>query len=202
VNFYVGIIDYDWFRSLTAQLWLDAVSFRQSGDWTTSRIPLLGKPFLLLSPHVQSQRIMRRGLFAYVGFAAAVICSLAACTPSTSRPAGTPSTPSLPAPRALRTTFTQVGLASWYGSAHAGHRTASGELFDPDAMTAAHRSLPFGVVVNVTNVENGRAVTVRINDRGPQDTSRIIDLSRAAADALGFRAMGTARVRIERLESE
>jgi len=69
-------------------------------------------------------------------------------------------------------------------------------------MTAAHRSLPFGVVVNVTNVENGRAVTVRINDRGPQDTSRIIDLSRAAADALGFRAMGTARVRIERLESE
>ncbi len=95
------------------------------------------------------------------------------------------------------TGFTQVGLASWYGNAHAGHKTASGELFDPNAMTAAHRTLPMGALVRVTNVENGRTVMVKINDRGPEDRSRIIDLSRAAADALGFRASGTAKVRLE-----
>jgi rare lipoprotein A len=98
--------------------------------------------------------------------------------------------------------FIQVGVASWYGRAHAGRPTASGEPFDPDAMTAAHRTLPLGTVVRVTNVENGRAVTVRINDRGPVDTTRIIDLSRRAAEVLGFRATGTARVKLERLVSD
>jgi rare lipoprotein A len=90
-------------------------------------------------------------------------------------------------------------LASWYGKAHAGHKTASGELFDPNAMTAAHRTLPMGAMVRVTNIENGRTVTVRINDRGPTDESRIIDLSRAAADALGFRENGIARVKLQGL---
>ncbi len=80
-----------------------------------------------------------------------------------------------------------------------GRPTTSGELFDPDGMTAAHRTLPLGAVVRVTNVENGRAVTLRINDRGPQDMSRIVDQSRAAAATLGFRDAGTARVRLERL---
>ena len=93
----------------------------------------------------------------------------------------------------------QVGLASWYGSFHAGQRTASGELFDPDAMTAAHRTLPLGTLVRVTNVANGRFVNVRINDRGPRDTSRIIDLSRAAAQALGFTSDGVMKVKLERV---
>lgn len=97
------------------------------------------------------------------------------------------------------TGFTQVGLASWYGNAHAGHKTASGELFNPNEMTAAHRTLPLGTMVRVTNVENGRAVTVRINDRGPMAERRIIDPSRAAADALGFRASGTAQVKLGQL---
>ncbi len=121
-----------------------------------------------------------------------IVCSLGACAPQTP-----PTPPSVPAVHP--TAFSQVGLASWYGSAHAGHRTASGEPFNPYAMTAAHRILPLGTTVRVTNVENGRTVTVRINDRGPTDESRIIDLSRAAADALGFRASGIAKVRLEGL---
>src|SRR5579859_7368137 len=112
--------------------------------------------------------------------AVCIVCSLGACAPQTPPP--TP--PSVPAVHP--TTFTQVGLASWYGNAHAGHKTASRELFDPNAMTAAHRTLPMGAMVRVTNVETGRIVTVRINDRGPADLGRIIDLSRAAADSLGF----------------
>jgi peptidoglycan lytic transglycosylase len=133
------------------------------------------------------------GSTARAALAIAILCAVGACAPVT-RPA--------PSPSAHPAVFTQVGLASWYGSAHAGHPTASGELFDPDAMTAAHRTLPLGVLVRVTNIETGRSVTVRINDRGPQDMSRIIDLSRAAADALGFRASGVARVRIERAVSD
>jgi rare lipoprotein A len=121
-----------------------------------------------------------------------IVCSLGACAPQT-----LPTPPSVPAvhPKA----FTQVGLASWYGNAHAGHRTASGEPFNPEAMTAAHRTLPLGAMVRVTNVENGRSIVVRINDRGPENAGRIIDLSRAAADALGFRTNGTAQVRLEQL---
>ena len=119
--------------------------------------------------------------------ALAVVCFLGACAPS-QPPLG---------PVVRPTGFSQIGLASWYGNAHAGRKTAGGELFDPNAMTAAHRTLPLGTKVRVTNIENGRTVTVRINDRGPIDESRIIDLSRAAADTLGFRASGIARVRLE-----
>ena len=121
--------------------------------------------------------------------------ALAACAP-----ASPPSSPTAPVPEQakLADTFVQVGLASWYGSFHAGQRTASGELFDPDAMTAAHRTLPLGTVVRVTNIANSRTVTVRINDRGPRDRSRIIDLSRSAAQALGFLADGIMKVKIER----
>jgi rare lipoprotein A len=89
------------------------------------------------------------------------------------------------------------GVASWYGDAHHGRRTASGEVFDQEALTAAHPSLPFGTVVRVTNVRNGKAVTVRVNDRGPVITGRIIDLSRAAARAIGSIASGVVPVRLE-----
>lgn len=92
---------------------------------------------------------------------------------------------------------TEVGLASWYGREHHGRRTASGEPFDMEAFTAAHRSLPFGTWVRVTHLATGRAVTVRINDRGPWVGGRVIDLSRRAAHALGILADGVARVRLE-----
>lgn len=92
---------------------------------------------------------------------------------------------------------TQVGLASYYGRAHDGRRTASGEVFDMHAMTAAHRTLPFGTRVRVTNLTNGRRAVVRINDRGPHKEQRIIDLSYAAARELGMVGAGVARVRVE-----
>src|SRR5205823_6298814 len=79
----------------------------------------------------------------------------------------------------------QTGKASWYGDPHHGRKTASGEVFDMYALTAAHRTLPLGSRVRVTNLANGRAVDVRINDRGPTLADRIIDLSYAAARALG-----------------
>ena len=83
---------------------------------------------------------------------------------------------------------------------HHGQRTANGETHDQNAMVAAHRSLAFGTQVRVTNVRNGKQVTVRINDRGPFVRGRIIDLSRAAAERIGMIDQGIARVRIETLE--
>ena len=89
-----------------------------------------------------------------------------------------------------------TGNASWYGKAHQGRATASGEPFDMNALTAAHRTLPLGTRVLVTNIKNGRSVEVRINDRGPQIPDRIIDLSYAAARALDAVGDGVFRVRI------
>lgn len=80
----------------------------------------------------------------------------------------------------------QRGIASWYGPGFAGRRTASGEVFNPHALTAAHRSLPFGTRVQVTSERTGRSVVVRINDRGPFGGGRIIDLSSGSAHALGM----------------
>jgi peptidoglycan lytic transglycosylase len=94
-------------------------------------------------------------------------------------------------------TGVEVGLASYYSSDYHRRRTASGEIYDMYAMTAAHRTLPFGTRVRVTNLENGRHVVVRINDRGPFVRDRVIDVSWAAAGKLGMRKKGTARVRIE-----
>src|SRR5262245_58612998 len=91
----------------------------------------------------------------------------------------------------------QVGLASWYGPGFHGRRTASGEIYDQDALTAAHPSLPFGTRVRVTNLDNGRAVDVRITDRGPFVGGRVIDLSRAAASVVGLIGPGVCRVRLE-----
>ena len=89
------------------------------------------------------------------------------------------------------------GLASWYGPGFHGHRTASGEAFNTGGYTAAHRTWPFGTRVLVTNTQNGRSVVVRINDRGPFSSGRVIDLSRASARAIGM--SGTARVILARL---
>lgn len=91
----------------------------------------------------------------------------------------------------------QQGLSSWYGKRFHGKKTASGEPFDMHAMTAAHRTLPLQTWVRVTNLANGKKVTVRINDRGPHLQSRIIDVSQGAAKALGFSKKGLARVEVE-----
>jgi rare lipoprotein A len=92
--------------------------------------------------------------------------------------------------------YDETGIASWYGPTFYGHATANGERFDADALTAAHRTLPMPVNVRVTNLDNGRSLIVRVNDRGPFAKSRIIDLSERAATLLGYKNQGTARVRV------
>ena len=94
------------------------------------------------------------------------------------------------------------GLASWYGPRFHGKRTASGERFDREALTAAHRTLPFGACAEVTNLDNGRRVKVRINDRGPHTRDRIIDVSERAARELGMLERGLARVAVRRCQQE
>ncbi len=98
--------------------------------------------------------------------------------------------------------YNETGIASWYGPGFHGKATANGESFDQNALTAAHRTLPMPSMVRVTNLDNGRSIKVRINDRGPFKNGRIIDLSRRAADLLGFRRQGTAKVRVEIVEDE
>lgn len=95
--------------------------------------------------------------------------------------------------------YDQTGTASYYGARHHGKRTASGEAFNQHGMTAAHRELPFGTRVKVTNLNNDKSVVVRINDRGPHTRGRLIDLSRAAAQQLGMIRSGTAKVRVQAL---
>lgn len=96
----------------------------------------------------------------------------------------------------------ETGIASWYGPNFHGKRTANGEKYDQNALTAAHRTLQMPSLVRVTNLENGKSVVVRINDRGPFKRGRVIDLSKRAATLLGFVNKGTAKVRIEVLEKE
>jgi rare lipoprotein A len=91
----------------------------------------------------------------------------------------------------------EEGLASWYGGKFQGRLTSSGEVFDTNLLTAAHKSLPFGTVVKVTNLANGLSTVVKINDRGPFVEGRIIDLSRAAAEQIDMIGTGTARVTVE-----
>jgi rare lipoprotein A len=104
----------------------------------------------------------------------------------------------LAAARALA--LSEEGLASWYGGKFQGRTTANGEIFDTNLMTAAHKSLPFGTIVKVTDLDTGQTTTVRINDRGPFVEGRIIDLSRAAAEELGMVGRGVARVSLEAVD--
>jgi rare lipoprotein A len=121
----------------------------------------------------------RRGLLV-----PAILALFAGACASTNRPPATP--PDL----------AEVGEASWYGLEERGRPTASGEPMDPGALTAAHRTLPFGTVVEVTNLATGAAVHVRINDRGPFVGARVIDLSHEAARRLGILRQGVAAVRL------
>lgn len=100
------------------------------------------------------------------------------------------------APIVVDVGWRQTGIASWYGEPFHGRRTASGEVYDMESMTAAHRTLPLGTMVRVENRDNGRWVEVRINDRGPFVGGRIVDLSRAAARRLDMLGPGTARVQV------
>lgn len=106
--------------------------------------------------------------------------------------------PALPAP--AKRIYRETGTASWYGKESQGRTTGSGEVFDMYGMSAAHRTLPLGTVIRVTNLDNYKSVTVRVNDRGPFVKNRIIELSYGAAKELDFIAQGTALVKIETLE--
>jgi rare lipoprotein A len=120
-------------------------------------------------------------------FLLSLVGVLAACAPSTQ--AFTPT--------ANAQGLEPEGRASWYGAEFAGRRTANGEIYDPSQLTAAHKSLPFGTYVRVTNPSSGQSVVVRINDRGPFKPGRVIDVSRAAAEQLGMIGPGTLVVGLE-----
>src|SRR6218665_736620 len=96
--------------------------------------------------------------------------------------------------------YNESGEASYYGAKHHGKKTASGERFDQNQLTAAHRTLPFGTRVRVTNLDNDKSVVVRINDRGPYNRKRLIDISRAAAEQLNMLRSGVAPVRVQSLD--
>jgi peptidoglycan lytic transglycosylase len=122
---------------------------------------------------------------------------LAACAEQAPPPVVAALPPPVLPPAPEQPFFSQIGTASWYGGIHHGRKTANGERFNMNDLTAAHRALKMGTVLRVTNLDNGRVTTVRVNDRGPYVHSRIIDLSAAAAHQLGMKQDGLAHVRIE-----
>lgn len=133
--------------------------------------------------------VFRRPIHAGFALLALALLLLSAC----SHRAAHVNTPLAPA----RLGTTETGVASWYGFPYDGRRAASGEVYDMEQLTAAHRSLPFQTWVEVTNLSNGKQVDVRINDRGPFAKGRILDLSQAAARDIDMLRAGTARVRLK-----
>ena len=137
-----------------------------------------------------------RGHIAHTLAAVLLVVSLgAAQRPASSEPGKTPK--SVPPGKVTTTKPYQIGTASWYGDYFQGRATASGEPYNMYDLTAAHPTLPLGSLVKVTNLHNGRAVVVRINDRGPVVPGRIIDLSYSTARVLQFQAQGLQRVRLD-----
>lgn len=139
---------------------------------------------------------------AHIWMAGAAMLALGACstTPEPVIEAPPPvavQPPPAPEPRIV---YNEIGTASWYGRSHHGKKTASGEPYDMNAMTAAHKTLPFNTRARVTNLDSGRSVDVLITDRGPYARGRIIDLSSRAAKALDMHEDGIAPVRVEVLE--
>ena len=133
-------------------------------------------------------------------FLSLAVLLLSACTtaPALIPPPATPLLEPVAEPK--KPSFEQEGQASWYGNKHHGRKTANGERFNQHALTAAHRTLPFNSRIVVTNIANGKTVTVRINDRGPYSKNRVLDVSRKAAEALGMIQSGTAQVRLYTLD--
>jgi rare lipoprotein A len=167
-------------------------------------------------PVTGSRRAWRRKRPAYLRLALVSVVSVittSGCahrTRTTQPPAGAPTGQPAPVPppapsgppqsadgQPARPEYVEQGVASWYGIPFNGRRTSNGEIYDMRAFTAAHRTLPFGAVVRVTSLQSGKHTEVRINDRGPFVADRIIDLSRAAAEAIEMIGTGTARVRLE-----
>ncbi len=156
---------------------------------------------------------MRRGSRGYYSLLALVVLALAACA---ERGVKTPIQQAAPAYKvgkpyqiagawyypAVDYGYAETGIASWYGPDFHGLDTANGETYDMNALTAAHRTLPMPSMVRVTNLENGRQLALRVNDRGPFANNRILDVSRRAAQLLGFEMQGTARVRVEIMDVE
>jgi rare lipoprotein A len=112
-----------------------------------------------------------------------------------------PAQPDTPVVKPRRHHWYQLGVASWYGRFFQGKTTASGQPYDEYAMTCAHRTLPLGSMLRVTNLRNHKSVVVRVNDRGPMPEDRVIDLSYAAANTLGFSDRGLAPVKVELLSA-
>jgi len=135
--------------------------------------------------------VFRSPIYAGSALLAALLVFTVACGRHTT--ARVPPPPSKPAPIG----WTETGVASWYGAPYDGRPAASGEIFDTHKLTAAHRTLPFDTWVEVTNLQNGRQVKVRINDRGPFIDGRIIDLSFAAAYTIEMVGPGTAKVKLK-----
>ena len=137
----------------------------------------------------------------------AVTANLPPPPPSEARPAPVPAPASVPAepevsaeakpPRHAGSHYVETGIATWYTSSSRSHRAANGEVFDADGLTAAHRTLPLNTVAKVTNLKTGKSATVRITDRGPFVTGRMLDLSPAAAKRIDVYRAGTAEVRLE-----
>lgn len=117
--------------------------------------------------------------------------------PSTAELLNTPSPSPTPVPGQI---YRETGISSWYGKDFHGRKTANGETYDMYGISAAHRTLPLGTSIRVTNLDNYKSVKLKVNDRGPFAKSRVLDLSYGAAKELGFVAQGTAKVRIETLE--
>ena len=116
-------------------------------------------------------------------------------------PTEAPAAPAIAVPRNARVLYSEVGLASWYGAPYHNRRGANGEIYDMNAATAAHRTLPLNAIVRVTNLANGRSTLLRITDRGPFIAGRVIDLSLAAAREIDVWRAGVARVQVDVLET-
>ncbi len=154
----------------------------------------------MLARRLAARRFVWFG-FALVAAFAANGCAgrppLASSIPPPPEPVPLPAAPSISSTRSVPGVYAEQGVASWYGVPFHGRRAASGEIFDMNTLVAAHRTLPFGSFVRVTNLNNGKQTEVRIIDRGPFVEGRVLDLAHAAAVALGMVGTGTAPVRIE-----
>ena len=183
-------------RSLASRLKARLKASRRRAAVVTSAALLSAGSFATLAPGSEPEAALPRVPMVTVSSPATKVD----LPPSTLLPADTVEVPVTPVSEAEAAgTFLAEGRASFYGRELAGNRTASGERFDPSDLTAAHRTLPFGSRVRVTNLRNEKSVIVRVNDRGPFHRSRIIDISRAAADEIGMTRRGTATVRLELL---
>jgi len=157
----------------------------------------------LLHSHGMRRQFGSCAVFALFAF-------FSACAVTTVMPPAPPASPALPVPPAPVAApapaatpgqiYRETGTAAWYGKELHGKRTASGEILDMNGLSAAHRTLPLGTAIRVTNLDNFKSARVRINDRGPMVKGRFLDLSYGAARELGFVEQGTARVKIEILE--